>query len=124
MIVAGFGFRGMATVSSLADALARAGGGGAPVAAIATVTDKASAPPLRALAARLGVPVHAIDHAVLAAQATITRSDASIAAHGTGSLAEAAALAAAGPGGRLLGARAVSRDGMATCALAEGIEYP
>ena len=34
--------------------------------------------------------------------------------------AEAAALAAAGPGARLLGPRVVSADRMATCALAEG----
>ncbi|MHA6346914.1 cobalamin biosynthesis protein, partial [Roseivivax sp. CAU 1761] len=40
----------------------------------------------------------------------------------TGSVAEAAALAAAGPGARLLGPRAVSPDGCATCALAQGKE--
>ncbi|NNK15876.1 MAG: precorrin methylase, partial [Sulfitobacter sp.] len=36
-----------------------------------------------------------------------------------GSLAEAAALAAAGPNARLVAARVVSGDGMATAAIAE-----
>jgi cobalt-precorrin 5A hydrolase len=36
-------------------------------------------------------------------------------------VAEAAALAAAGPGARLRGPRAVSADGTATAAIAEGL---
>ncbi len=48
----------------------------------------------------------------------LTRSAASLAATGTGSASEAAALAAAGPGARLLGPRLVL--GPVTCALAEG----
>jgi cobalt-precorrin 5A hydrolase len=51
---------------------------------------------------------------------TVTQSGASHRARRTGSVAEAAALVAAGPGATLLGARAVSGDRMATCALAEG----
>ena len=39
---------------------------------------------------------------------------------GTGSVAEAAALAAAGPGAQLLGPRVVSGDGLATAAIAIG----
>lgn len=116
VIVAGLGFRAAATADSLADALARAGGPSPTL--LATAADKACAPALRALAARLGLPVAAIAPARIAAQATLTRSPAAQAARATGSLAEAAALAAAGPGARLLGARAVSADGMATCALA------
>jgi cobalt-precorrin 5A hydrolase len=38
---------------------------------------------------------------------------------GTGSVAEASALAAAGPGARLLGPRVISGDGLATAAIAE-----
>jgi cobalt-precorrin 5A hydrolase len=117
VIVAGFGFRAAATSDSLADALARAGG--APTL-LATAEDKARTPAFRTFAEALGLPVRGIDPATLAAQTTITQSHASRAARATGSVAEAAALAAAGPGARLLGPRAVSGDGMATCALAEG----
>jgi cobalt-precorrin 5A hydrolase len=118
VIVAGFGFRGEATADSLRDALARAGGG--PIGALATARDKAVSPAFRALARGLGVPVRAIDPAALARQETRTQSAPSLAARGIGSVAEAAALAAAGPGARLLGVRSISADGMATCALAEG----
>jgi cobalt-precorrin 5A hydrolase len=117
VIVAGFGFRASATTDSLVDALARTGG--AP-GLLATAEDKASAPAFRAVATQLGLSVRGIDAAALEAQTTLTHSQASRAARATGSVAEAAALAAAGPGARLLGPRAVSGDGMATCALAEG----
>lgn len=117
MIAAGFGFRASATPDSLADALARTGG--AP-SVLATAEDKARTPAFRTFAQGLGRPVLGIDPAVLAAQTTLTQSAASRAARASGSVAEAAALAAAGPGARLLGPRAVSGDGMATCALAEG----
>lgn len=120
VIVAGFGFRAAATMDSLADALARVGGPGPSL--LATAEDKARAPAFRDLARRLGLPVRGLDAATLAAHPTPTQSRASRAARGTGSVAEAAALAAAGPGARLLGPRAVSGDGMATCALAEGGE--
>lgn len=117
VIAAGFGFRASATPDSLADALDRAGR--APTL-LATAEDKARAPAFRAFAQRLGLPALGIAPADLAAQATLTRSEASRAARATGSVAEAAALAAAGPGARLLGPRAVSGDGRATCALAQG----
>jgi len=118
MIVAGFGFRRAATVASLRDALQRTGRG-AEAQMLATVADKAQAPVFRSLARQLDRPVHAVDSALLAAQQTATHSAASLTAFGTGSVAEAAALAAAGPGAKLIGARQVSTDGMATCALAE-----
>nr|WP_134680529.1 cobalamin biosynthesis protein [Paracoccus ravus] len=118
MIVAGFGFRASANVESLADALHRAGG--SRIAAIATAEDKAGGPVFRALAERLAVPLRAIPAEALAAMETPTRSPASLAARRLGSLAEAAALAAAGPNPRLLGARAISGDRLATCALAQG----
>lgn len=121
MIVAGFGFRNGVTDASLMEAFARTGHSG-DVAAVATAEGKATDPGLAALAASLRAPIRAIDHQTLAQQDTQTHSDASRAAYGTGSLAEAAALAAAGAGGRLLGARVTSSDGMATCALAEGAE--
>lgn len=118
MIAAGFGFRAGAGSDSLADALARARGPAPDV--LATASDKAATPAFRAFAAACGLPAQGIGAAALAAAETRTQSPASLAARGTGSLAEAAALAAAGRRARLLGPRAVSGDGMATCALAEG----
>ena len=121
MIAAGFGFRGAATLASLRDALDRAGGA-VRVGLLATATDKAGTEVFRALAAELGLPAQGVDSALLAAQPTRTRSAASLTARGTSSLAEAAALAAAGPGARLIATRQVSADGTATCALAESEE--
>ncbi|SFH44278.1 cobalt-precorrin 5A hydrolase [Palleronia marisminoris] len=113
MIVAGFGFRRAATVESLADALAATDG---TPDALATAADKAQA--LAPLAKRLGLPVHAVPPDALTAARTQTDSAASRTHRNTGSVAEAAALAAAGPGARLLSPRVVSADRMATCALA------
>ncbi|WP_454798104.1 cobalamin biosynthesis protein [Novosphingobium lindaniclasticum] len=120
MIVAGFGFRAGANLVSLERALAGACAGLPPIAALAAPCDKA--PQLKALADRLGLPLLAIDAERLRAASTITRSAASLAARGTGSVAEAAALAACGPAARLLAPRHVSSDRMATCAIAEGVQ--
>lgn len=119
VIVAGFGFRAAATADSLADALEMTGGS-ARIAALATVADKAEAAPFLSFAAAAGLPIRSVDASALARQETATLSAASLATRGTGSVAEAAALAAAGPGARLISRRAASGDGMATCALAEG----
>lgn len=123
MIVAGFGFRASARVESLAEACRKAKsacGTSVSVTRLAVPEDKARTEVFAAFAARAGLDVTAVDPATLIAQKTQTRSAASFAARGSGSVAEAAALAAAGEGARLLGARAVSDDGLATCALAEG----
>ncbi|MCA3510039.1 MAG: cobalamin biosynthesis protein [Rhodobacter sp.] len=117
MIVAGFGFRQAATVESLLDALDKARGTQMP-SRLATAEDKAQAPVFQALAARLGLPGDAIAPEALAVTETPTRSARVRALHGSGSLAEAAALVAAGPGASLLGPRAISDDRMAACALA------
>ena len=120
MIVAGFGFSTRARGESLRDALQRAcdaGGISAPHA-LATVDDKANT--LAPLGRALGLPVRAISHAVLTSQRTQTRSARVAAERGTGSVAEAAALAAAGPGARLLAPRMHAQDRLASCALAEG----
>lgn len=119
MIAAGFGFRGAATEASLRDALARAAGGRA-VACLAAPADKACAPCLQALARSLGLPLEPVSPERLRGVPTATRSARIAATRGTGSVAEAAALAAAGPGARLLAPRAISQDRMATCALAIG----
>ncbi len=118
MIVAGFGFRSETTLAALQDALARAGG---PKGVTHLATLAAKAPGLAPLGQVLGLPVIALPPEALHGQPTLTRSDRVAALHGTGSVAEAAALAAAGPGARLLGPRATSNDGTATAALAERI---
>ncbi|TVR09203.1 MAG: precorrin methylase [Salinarimonadaceae bacterium] len=119
MIAAGFGFRKGASVTSLMDALSAAAGG-RPVSVLATAADKAQTGVFRSLAAEARLPVRGVDAGSLAAQRTRTHSQASLEARDVGSLAEAAALAAAGEGARLLAPRTISGDGMATCALAEG----
>ncbi len=119
MRVAGLGFRQAATADSLRAALRAAGGEN--VAALATLAEKATAPALLALAEALGVPVIPIAAAALAEVETLTQSSRLRARLGTGSLAEAAALCAAGPGARLLGPRATAPDGLATAAIAERI---
>lgn len=117
MKVAGLGFRSSAGVESLRAALAAAGGQGAD--ALATSERKAGAPAMQALAAETGLPLLALPEDLLAAQTTLTESARVRRLTGAGSLAEAAALAGAGPGARLLGERAVSADGLATAALAQ-----
>lgn len=117
MRVAGLGFRALADVASLRDALQLAGGT-TGLTALATAEDKANAPALIRLAADLGLPVIAIGLATLSSQAA-TPSAHGPKRYGAHSLAEAAAKAAAGPGARLVTARAVSTDKMATAAIAE-----
>jgi len=117
MIVAGFGFRSGATLAALQDALARAGG---PDGVTHLATLAAKAPGLQPLGLALGLPVVALPPEALRGEVTPTRSDRVVDLFGTGSVAEAAALAAAGPGARLRGARSVSADGTATAAIAEG----
>lgn len=116
MIVAGFGFRAAASEVSLRDAL-RLAGPAAP-GALAAPADKAGAACLVDLATSLALPVIPVPAPALRAARTLTRSPRIQAARDTGSVAEAAALAAAGPGAELLGPRVISADRMATCALA------
>jgi len=119
MKVAGLGFRVSATTAALHDALTAAGGA-AGLTALATAAEKANAPALIALAETLSLPIRAVSADALKAQTTPTRSPRIHTRFGTGSLAEAAALAAAGPGARLTAPRAVSHDRSATAAIAEG----
>ncbi|THH39172.1 cobalamin biosynthesis protein [Aliishimia ponticola] len=117
MIVAGFGFRGAAEAGSLSDALARTGFA-ADVQALATADDKAAAPAFVAFADALDLPIHPICGADLSETETTTDSPTIRDHRQTGSVAEAAALFAAGPGAKLLCARVISQDRMATCAIA------
>jgi cobalt-precorrin 5A hydrolase len=116
MIVAGFGFRSGATLAALQDALDRAGGPGG-VTHLATLAAKVRG--LQPLGQSLALPVIGLPPEALQHAPTLTRSGRVAALHGTGSVAEAAALAAAGPDARLRGPRAVSADGTATAAIAE-----
>jgi cobalt-precorrin 5A hydrolase len=118
VIVAGFGFRSGVGLASLRAALVLAQKGLSPVTHLATVSSKL--PDLAPLAEALGLPLASVSSERLAELRTFTHSAASTAAHGTGSVAEASALAAAGPGARLLAPRRISVDRMATCAIAEG----
>ena len=117
MIVAGFGFRADATVDSLRDAY-HAASDGFEVTRLATLDDKAHAPAFAGLTQELGVAYTPVLAEYASATQTITQSEYSKTARATGSVAEATALVAAGPGARLIKTRVVSRDGMATCALA------
>ena len=119
MKVAGLGFRREAGVASLREAL-DAAGGPEGLAALATLSDKADAAALRALAQELGLSIRSIPAEALTEIETVTQSELIRAEFGTGSVAEAAAIAAAGRGGRLIAVRAVSQDRMATAAIAEG----
>lgn len=119
MKVAGLGFKKDVTLASLREALAAAGGAEG-LAAVATVSDKADAEALKLLAHECGVPIKAVLPEDLADIATPTQSQLISEKFGTGSVAEAAALAAAGPGARLIATRAISQDRTATAAIAEG----
>lgn len=116
MIVAGFGCRSGAGEGGLRAALA---GHGASVTALATLMHKEAL--LAPLARALGLPLILIDPGAIECVETPTRSSASLAAYGTGSVAEAVALVAAGSGARLIATRIISPDGQATCALAQGV---
>lgn len=120
MRVVGFGFRGGADMASLQDALTRVlSEAGGSIDAIVTESAKARAPAFRDLAQALKLPGLGITAEDLAQMITPTQSERVIDKFGTGSLAEAAALAAAGPEARLVAARVISGDGKATAALAE-----
>ena len=121
MIVAGFGFNSRAQPDSFAQALAATGYDGT-LDRIATPADKADADPLCRFAQMRALPVTAIPAAQIADTHTPTQSARSQSARDTGSVAEAAALAAAGPGAILIVTRHISADRMATCAIAKGAD--
>lgn len=83
-----------------------------------TVLDKQGEPGLEAAATALGLELVFLSHAAMTAVASgvVTASPASMARFGLPSVAEAAALAGAGPGARLLVPRIAA--GGVTCAVA------
>lgn len=90
------------------------------VTTLAVLTHKAGHPALQAWRAQLPFATRllALPPAQLAGQPVPTQSTRLLARYGTGSVAEAAALAGAGPGARLWRPRWVAADGCATLALA------
>ena len=123
MRVAGLGFRTTADVASLRDVLQLASGtaGLSALDALATAEDKATAPALAALAAELGLPIIAVSLAQLSNQIAAPSPNVPT-RYGAHSLAEAAALAGAGPGARLTTGRTVASNKMATAAIAENTQ--
>ena len=115
MIVAGFGMRADVTEASLQDALDQTGY--APDV-IATVADKAEFIALQAFARAQKLPLQTVSQDSLDQVQTQTQSQASLHHRSTGSVAEAAALIAAGAGATLLSTRKISNDRLATCAIA------
>jgi cobalt-precorrin 5A hydrolase len=118
-VVAGIGCRRGCDVAAILDAIARAcAAAGRRADALATPDFKAGEPGLVEAARRLGLTLRAVPRAALeAAQpGCVTRGEAALRATGLGSISEACALAAAGPGARLLAPRVAA--GGATCALA------
>ena len=118
MKIAGIGFRDGATLESVLDALTQTGA--ADANHLALPTRKQGQPVCDALAAQ-GFDLTWIDDEALATIETPTQSAIARRHYNTGSVAEAATLAAArahDPGARLAGPRALSSDRMATAALA------
>ena len=118
MKVAGVGFRDDASLASVQDALARAGA--ADVTRLALAARRAGHPLIAELTAH-GFQVTWVSDRMLSLTDTPTQSPIARRHYRTGSLAEAAALAAARvdhPDARLAGPRAISADRLATAALA------
>ncbi|HEY7666343.1 MAG TPA: cobalamin biosynthesis protein [Xanthobacteraceae bacterium] len=128
MIVAGVGCRRGTAAAAIAAvieaALRRAGLGKGALGAIAAPAVKESEPGIAAAAAALRLPLVLISPAELTAAGAraVTRSERVVALMGVPSVAEAAALAAAGATARLLVARIAI--GPATCALADSGAAP
>ena len=124
MIIAGLGYRKAISAaqveSALAAAVRRACLTDDQIGLIAVPAWKGAEPGIRLAAAARGLPVVLVEQPALEAanSRTVTRSPRSQAALNVHSVAEAAALAAAGAAGRLLTPRIAV--GPVTCALAEG----
>lgn len=126
MIIAGVGCRRGAPSpdieAAIRAALARAGVAAGSLDVIATIAAKLQEPGIAAAAAKLGVNLVGVSETQMraAADRTATHSERVLALTGVSSVAEAAALAAAGPSARLISPRVVV--GAATCALAAAAE--
>jgi cobalt-precorrin 5A hydrolase len=124
MIVAGVGFRSSVDADEIIALVERALSQAAlrreALDQLATIEPLAVMPPFVEAARRLSAAPIGVERTALerAAHAVRTISARALAAHGVGSVAEAAALGAAGPGAVLVLKRITSAA--ATCALARG----
>jgi len=124
MMVAGLGCRSGATAEAIAEAFAaaleRCGVARSQIDALATDSGKSREGGILALAQALGLPVICVDASEMksAAAGAITSSERVIALKGVPSVAETAALAAAGRAARLLAPRFATAT--VTCAIAVG----
>nr|WP_240495222.1 Rv2231c family pyridoxal phosphate-dependent protein CobC [Streptomyces showdoensis] len=122
-LVVGVGARSGAEVAEVLElvgsALREAGLGGGDVTALATLEARAAEPGIAGAAARLGVPVRAFRSEELAGVPVPHPSGRALAATGTASVAEAAALRAAGPGAVLVVPKRKARS--VTCAVARSV---
>lgn len=117
MKIAGIGLRAAATLADLQDALALAD---CPRPdALAALASKADKPQIRALSEALNIPVFSLNENDISGIPTLTCSPRIKARFGTGSVAEAAALAAGGTAARLVCLRVKTENGLATAAIAE-----
>lgn len=129
MIVAGIGCRRETAASDILAALDAALSHHAlsrtVLTALATGPAKAGEPGLAEAASRLSLPLEIAGETALAEAAPrlVTRSARSLAATGSESLSEAAALAVAGPESRLLGSR-FTRKGVAVAFAALPGDHP
>lgn len=128
MIVAGIGCRkgvdADAVGAAIHAACAHAGVATGQIARLATGEMKRQEEGIRVAASTLGVPLVLISRGDLerAGARSLSRSERVLALTGAPSLAESAALSAAGPGARLLGPRIAL--GAVTCALASDGAQP
>lgn len=129
-VVAGFGFRQQVdseALSQVLDEVLRAAEMllKQPVSlqSLATAKDKCRHGAIVHLAAQLALPIHSVPLSMLCAQ-DARPSAWTPARYGSQSVAEAAALAAAGPGAVLAAQRHISADGRATAAIAFQLSDP
>jgi len=128
MMVAGIGSRKGVSVrdvlAAIETALEKHGLAMTALSALATASLKQGEQAIFSAGRELALPVIIVEADVLkaASSETISRSDMSQSLSGTPSVAEASALAAAGKGAKLLGARTVL--GPVTCAIAISGDAP
>ncbi|MBV0892716.1 cobalamin biosynthesis protein [Paracoccus sp. Z118] len=121
MRVVGLGFRARASLGSIEELFRRLQV--IPALTLALPEFREEHPVVHELQA-LGFRVTLVPEAALNGLSTFTRSPRILARYGTGSLAEACALVAAGPAARLVLPRVMSADRCATAALAQSVERP
>ena len=117
MIVAGVGCTARATGAEIGALVVQVAQGRA-LAALACLEMRVGQ--IGPVAERLGLPVLVVRAARIEGVQTPSLSPRIMAQYGTGSVAEACALVAAGTGAEIIAARQISGARQATCALAQG----